>query len=69
MEALQMLKYSIKRGRPLDFTEGTGKKDELELMERLISQQTAVLTDIEAFISSIFTRGEEEGHDDDDMYS
>jgi hypothetical protein len=69
MEALQMLKYSFNRGRSLNFTEGTGKKDELELMERLMSQQEAVPTDIEAFISSIFTREEEEDDDDDNMYT
>ena len=33
------------------------KKDKLELMEKLISQQTAVLTDIEAFISSLLLKG------------
>ena len=69
MEALQMLKYSFKQGHSLNFMEGTGKKDELELMERLMSQQEAVPTDIEAFMSSIFTREEEEDHDDDDMYT
>jgi len=30
MEALQMLKYSFKKGRGLDFTSGTSRDDELE---------------------------------------
>ena len=30
MEALQMLKYSLKKGRGLDFTSGTSRDDELE---------------------------------------
>jgi hypothetical protein len=31
--ALQMLKYSFRRGWSLNFTEGTRRKDKLELME------------------------------------
>jgi hypothetical protein len=33
MEALQMLKFSIRQGRGLDFTEGTSWNDELKELE------------------------------------
>jgi hypothetical protein len=33
MEALQMLKYSIKKGRPLNFTQGMSWTEELKEFE------------------------------------
>ena len=53
MEALQMVKYSLKRGRLLNFTEFTSRKDELDLTERLFSEQTAVPHDLNEYISSL----------------
>jgi len=64
MEALQMVKFSLKRGRPLNFTECTSKQDELELMERLVSEQTAVPDDLNEYISSLLCQVAEEEDDE-----
>ena len=47
MEQLQILKFSIKKGRPLKFTEGMSWKDELTEFE--LAAQTATLGDAEAY--------------------
>ena len=44
MEALQMLKFSLKSGRQLNFTEGTGRQAELEYMERFMADLTRIPT-------------------------
>ena len=64
MEALQMVKFSVKRGRPLNFTECTLKQDELQLMERLVSEQTAVPDDLNEYISSLLHQVVEEENDE-----
>jgi len=64
MEALQMVKFLLKRGRPLNFTECTSKQDELELMERLVSEQTAVPDDLNEYISSLLHQVVEEDDDE-----
>ena len=47
MEALQMLKYSVRKGRGLNFTEGTDEMSEIHELELLIEQQTSVLKDMQ----------------------
>ena len=54
------LKFSLKRGCPLNFTKCTSKQDELELMERLVSEQTAVPDDLNEYISSLLHQVAEE---------
>lgn len=61
MEALQMLKYSLKKGRILSFTKGTDKESELRLMEELVNDQGSVPEDITEFIDSLYA-----SDDDDD---
>jgi len=60
MEALQMVKFLLKRGCLLNFTECTSKQDELELMERLVNKQTAVPDDLNEHIRSLLHQVTEE---------
>ncbi|KAF8814040.1 hypothetical protein BYT27DRAFT_7083026, partial [Phlegmacium glaucopus] len=62
MEALQILKFSIRKGRPLKFTEGMSWSEELKEFE--LYAQTAPLGDAEAYGRSL---EEPEGDSDDLM--
>lgn len=55
MEALQMLKFSVKKGRGLDFTAGTGKEAELSILEEETKEKGLVPEDITSFIASLLT--------------
>jgi hypothetical protein len=46
MEALQMLKFSLKNGRCLDFTTGTTKEEELEALEMEMREELGILDDM-----------------------
>src|SRR5271156_1150734 len=61
MEALQILKFSIRKGRPLKFTEGMGWKEELKEFE--LKALTAPLGDAEAYGRSL----QESDNDSDDL--
>jgi hAT family C-terminal dimerisation region len=50
MEALQMLKFSFKKGRELDFTAGTGRKEELK---QLTASTVSMPGDMSDFIDSL----------------
>ena len=50
MEALQMLKFSVKQGQGLDFTSGTSKESEIMDLELMINEQVSVPEDINGFI-------------------
>jgi hypothetical protein len=51
MEALQMMKFSIRKGRPLNFTQGMRWKD--ELMEFEVAARMEPLGDAEAYGCSL----------------
>ena len=53
MEALQMLKFSLRKGRGLNFTAGTSKAAELKELEASASDESVVPADLMAFISSL----------------
>ena len=53
MEALQLLKYSLRYGRELNFTEGLDWDDELAEMESAHKAQLRTLEDLDSFIASI----------------
>ncbi|KAJ7498444.1 hypothetical protein B0H11DRAFT_1714989, partial [Mycena galericulata] len=53
MEALQILKFFIKQGHSLDFTAGTSKEAEIQWLESLMEEQSAVPQDITSFIASL----------------
>jgi hypothetical protein len=53
MEALQMLKFSVNKGRGLDFTAGMGKIVELDEMEDFEIAEGKIAEDIMAFIASL----------------
>ncbi|KAH9950787.1 hypothetical protein B0H21DRAFT_682788, partial [Amylocystis lapponica] len=55
MEALQMLKFSVKAGRGLDFTAGTSKKAEVMRMELAATDQTLIPEDKTAFIAHLMS--------------
>jgi 8-oxo-dGTP pyrophosphatase MutT (NUDIX family) len=47
MEALQMLKFSLRNGRYLDFTAGTTKEEELEALEKEMREELGIPDDTE----------------------
>lgn len=49
MEALQMLKFSIKKGHGLNFTAGTSKEEELALLEAEMADKVLIPEDITGF--------------------
>lgn len=53
MEALQMLKFSLRKGRSLNFTVGTSKIAELNELETSANHESVVPEDLMAFISSL----------------
>ncbi|KAJ7185959.1 hypothetical protein C8R46DRAFT_881288, partial [Mycena filopes] len=53
MEALQMLKFVIKQGLTLNFTDGMAKEDEIKWLETEMDEQSAVPEDITSFIASL----------------
>ena len=53
MEALQILKFSVRQGRGLDFTEGWGWDDELRDLEEFMDAQQRVPEDVSSFIQSL----------------
>lgn len=53
MEALQMLKFSFKKGRGLDFTTGTSREDELEDMEDTLEKEGFVPEDVPSLIREL----------------
>lgn len=53
MEGLQLLKYSIRQGRGLNFTDGMDWGQELQEMEMYGEMQKQVPDDITSFISSL----------------
>jgi len=54
MEALQMLKFSLTKGRFLNFT-GTDRQSELELMEVVMSEETLIPADMTSYLASLLT--------------
>jgi hypothetical protein len=61
MEALQILKFSIRKGQSLNFTEGMNWKDELKFFE--FAARTEPLGDAEAYGRSL----EDPDEDSDDL--
>jgi hypothetical protein len=55
MEALQILKFSINKGNCLDFTAGTSRSAEIELLEAMADDEGIVPEDIMAFIDTLET--------------
>ena len=55
MEALQMLKFSIKKGRGLNFTAGTSREAELALLELDMAESGLVPEDTTGFSTFLQT--------------
>ena len=53
MEALQMLKFSVRKGRGLDFAVGLDKLAELGEMETFENDEAKIPEDMMAFIASL----------------
>lgn len=53
MEALQVLKFSIRKGQSLTFTAGTSRFEELNELEVLNTEEALIPVDIMAFIESL----------------
>ena len=53
MEALQMLKFAVCKGKGLNFTAGTAKSIEIMELEALASDEMMIPEDIMAFIATL----------------
>ncbi|KAG6835194.1 hypothetical protein H0H93_004074 [Arthromyces matolae] len=53
MEALQMLKYTLRNGAVLNFTAGTSKEEELRDLEIQSNESAVIPEDINAFIQAL----------------
>ena len=65
MEALQILKYSLRYGRDLNFTEGLDWDEELAEMERAHQFQLRTPEDLDSFIASLGLDASESSSDID----
>ncbi|KAJ7021761.1 hypothetical protein B0H16DRAFT_1330433 [Mycena metata] len=66
MEALQMLKFSIKKGRPLNFTAGTSREEEITRLESEMAEKDVVPEDVtgfSSFIQSLLDKGYDSDED------
>jgi hypothetical protein len=59
MEALQILKFSVRQGRGLNFTEGWGWDDELRALEDLMDERQRIPEDITSFIATLMMPAEQ----------
>ncbi|KAJ6624132.1 hypothetical protein B0H10DRAFT_1785214, partial [Mycena sp. CBHHK59/15] len=60
MEALQMLKFSVKKGRPLNFTARTSREEEIMCLELEMAEKDVVPDDVtgfSSFIQSLLDKG------------
>jgi len=55
MEALQLLKFTLRNGRSLDFTSGLGYMDELCEMEKQASEKNHAPEDLTSFVQSLLS--------------
>ena len=53
MEALQVLKFHVKQGNSLDFTEGTGREEEILELELDSERASMIPQDIETYLKSL----------------
>jgi hAT family C-terminal dimerisation region len=53
MEALQMLKFAMRKGKDLDFTKGTARSAEISELEGLALDEQLIPEDLMAFIASL----------------
>jgi hypothetical protein len=58
MEALQMLKFTVCKGKGLEFTAGTARSVEISELEALVSDKTLISKDIMAFIATLHAEEE-----------
>ncbi|KAJ6464699.1 hypothetical protein DFH09DRAFT_985746 [Mycena vulgaris] len=65
MEALQMLKFSIKKGRTLNFTAGTSREEEIRQLESEMVEKDMIPEDVTGF-SSYIQSLLDKGYDSDD---
>jgi len=55
MEALQMLKFSLRNGKTLNFTVGTTKEDELESLEMEMREELEIPEDVDVLVRSLLS--------------
>lgn len=56
MEQLQILKFSIKKGRGLDFTYGTRQEDEVAELEEVMNAQNGLPEDLHSYLAQLQQR-------------
>jgi len=66
MEALQMLKFSLKRGiRELNFTEGTSRNAQLEQLEEYNAEVYGIPADIQGYRETLAPADSDDNSDSD----
>ena len=55
MEMLQMLKFSLKSGRSLDFSQDISQEALIAFLEQSLDAENAVPEDINAFVQSLLS--------------
>ena len=55
MEMLQMLKFTLKSGRSIDFTQGTSRKDVIDFIISTMEEEIMVPEDINAYVQSLMS--------------
>lgn len=55
MEMLQMMKFTLKSGRSIDFTQGTSRKDVIEFIISTMEEEIIVPEDINAYVQSLMS--------------
>ena len=53
MEMLQILKFSLKSGSTLNFTQGISREDVLEFIQSIQDRENAIPEDVNAYIKSL----------------
>ena len=52
-EQLQMLKFSLKKGREISFTQGTSEEDQLQKLTEMAETQNQTPEDLYSFLSQL----------------
>lgn len=55
MEMLQMLKFTLKSGRSIDFSQGTSRKDVIDFIISTMDEEIMVPEDINAYVQSLMS--------------
>lgn len=55
MEMLQMLKFSFKSSRSIDFSAGTSREEVIQYLETVLDEENAIPEDVNTYIQSLLS--------------